>query len=61
MSCNNCMEHKPFPSSDRFTCPECKQEWRLANVWPGRYWEPKEIHEGGKMVLRRVSDGKVMG
>ena len=61
MSCNSCMEYKPGDTRELFNCPKCGQEWRLANVWPGRYWEPKEIHEGGEMVFTRVSDGKVMG
>ena len=38
---HSCMDHKPPPghNTHTFTCP-CGKRWKLADVWPGNYWEP---------------------
>ena len=38
------MDHKPA-FGHAFTCPECGQEWVLAGVGPGNYYEKREEQE----------------
>jgi len=44
--CEKCMDFRPDYDETKgpdgvkkFTCPVCGQEWALANVHPGNYWE----------------------
>ena len=55
MACKYCMDYKPWPiKEDQFTCPKCGQGWKLANVWPGQYWEPIETHKADQAKVKKV-------
>ena len=49
----DCMQHKPYGPS-HFNCPDCGQEWVLANCFPGNYWERVEDANRAKAAAERL-------
>lgn len=64
MGCDKCSAAAPsFPSAgDEYTCPFCKQRWRLTCEAPGAYWETIETYNSEKALSERLKSefGKEM-